>query len=43
MTCVVKVDGVALSTATATGGYNIADCEISQDPITNMWTDTNGG
>jgi len=43
VTCVIKVDGVSLSTSTATGGYNIADCEISQDPITNMWENTNGG
>jgi hypothetical protein len=43
VTCVIKVDGVTLSRATATGGFNIADCEISQDPITNMWEDTNTG
>ena len=41
VTCVIKVDGIPLSTATANGGYNIADCEISQDPITNLWEDTN--
>ncbi len=40
MTCVIKVDGVPLSTSTVTGGFNIADGEIGQDPITNLWEDT---
>jgi hypothetical protein len=43
VTCVIKVDGVPLSTSTATGGFNIADCEIGQDPITNLWEDDNTG
>jgi hypothetical protein len=43
VTCVIEVDGVPLSTATASGGYNIADCEIGQDPITNLWENDNNG
>ena len=43
VTCVIKVDGVPLSRFTATGGFNIADCEIGQDPITNLWEDDNSG
>jgi hypothetical protein len=43
VSCVIKVDGIPLSRSIATGGFNIADCEISQDPITNMWEDTNTG
>ena len=39
--CVIKVNGKALSRATASGGYNIADCEISQNPLTGQWEDTN--
>jgi hypothetical protein len=41
--CTIKVNGVAISTATATGGFNIADCEISQDPLTGQWENTNTG
>ena len=41
VTCKLKVDGVTISRATATGGYNIADCEIGQDPITGSWEDDN--
>lgn len=43
MSDVIKVDGVPLSTSTVTGGFNIADGEIGQDPITNLWEDTNTG
>ena len=41
--CSIEVDGVPLSTASASGGYNIADCEIGQDPITNLWENDNTG
>jgi hypothetical protein len=41
VTCKILVDGKVISTATATGGYNIADCEISQDPFSGNWADTN--
>ena len=41
--CSIEVNGVAISTATASGGYNIADCEIGQNPITGAWENDNGG
>ena len=41
VTCKLKVDGVTLSRASAAGGFNIADCEIGQDPITGTWEDDN--
>jgi hypothetical protein len=41
VSCVIKVNGKALSRATASGSYNIADCEISQNPLTGQWEDTN--
>lgn len=43
VTCTIRVDGVSISTATATGGYNIASCEISQDATSGSWSDTNAG
>lgn len=42
VSCSIQVDGKTISTATASGGYNIADCEISQD-FTGGWQDTNSG
>ncbi len=41
--CKLMVNGKAISRATASGGYNIASCEISQDPLSGKWSDTNGG
>jgi hypothetical protein len=41
VTCEILVDGAVISKATATGSYNIAMCEISQDPLSGEWTDTN--
>jgi hypothetical protein len=43
VTCKIEVDGKVISQATASGGYNIAQCEISPDPINGGWEDTNGG
>jgi hypothetical protein len=43
VSCSIEVDGIPLSTGTASGGYNIADCEIGQDPITNLWENDNTG
>jgi hypothetical protein len=43
VTCVIKVDGVPLSRSTATGEFNIADCQIGQDRVTNLWEDDNTG
>jgi hypothetical protein len=41
VSCKIEVDGQTISQATAQGGYNIATCEISQDPLSGGWTDTN--
>lgn len=41
--CKILVDGAVISQATAQGSYNIASCEISQDPFSGKWQDTNGG
>lgn len=41
VTCKILVDGKAISVAHATGSYNIAMCEISQDPFSGKWQDTN--
>lgn len=43
VSCEIKVDGTVISSATASGGYNIASCEISQDPLSGNWQDTNAG
>lgn len=43
ITCKIEINGKAISTATASGGYNIAMCETSQDPLSGDWTDTNQG
>jgi hypothetical protein len=43
VTCVLKVDGMPVSTATASGGYGIASCRIGQDPDTNLWENENNG
>lgn len=39
--CEIKVNGAVVSRANANGDFNIASCEISQDPITGKWTDDN--
>jgi len=41
--CSIEVDGIPLSTASASGSFNIAGCEIGQDPITNLWENDNTG
>jgi hypothetical protein len=41
--CKLEVDGVTISSASATGGYNIANCEIDQNPTTNSWENLNSG
>jgi hypothetical protein len=35
--CKILVNGRTVSSARATGGYNIAMCEISKDPLTGAW------
>lgn len=39
--CRILVDGKLVSAATATGSYNIASCEIVQDPLSGKWEDAN--
>lgn len=41
VTCKILVDGKIISQAVASGGYNIADCEISKDMFSGEWSDTN--
>jgi hypothetical protein len=42
VSCKIEVDGKTVSSATASGGYNIAMCEIVQDPLSGQWEDANG-
>jgi hypothetical protein len=37
VTVTIAVDGKVVSKGTATGGYNIAQAEISKDPLTGAW------
>jgi hypothetical protein len=39
--CKIKVDGKTISASQASGGYNIAQCEISPDPLTGEWQNDN--
>lgn len=41
VSCKLEIDGRLISQSTASGGYNIADCEIDQNPFTGGWEDTN--
>lgn len=41
VSCKILVNGTVVSQATASGGYNIAQCEIVQDPLTGQWQDAN--
>lgn len=43
VTCQLKVNGKVISQSTASGGYNIATCEISKDIFSGKWKDTNAG
>lgn len=40
--CEIKVSGRVISTGSASGGFNIADCEIGQNPVTGQWENDNG-
>jgi hypothetical protein len=42
VSCEIDVDGKAVSRGTASGGYQIASCEIVQDPFSGQWQDANG-
>jgi len=37
----ISVNGKVISRGTASGGYNVASAEISQDPLTGAWEDMN--
>jgi hypothetical protein len=41
VTCEILVSGKVVSKATASGSYNIASCEITQDPFSGAWQDAN--
>jgi hypothetical protein len=41
VSCQIKVDGVTIASASASGGYNIADCEIDQNSLSGGWENTN--
>ena len=41
VTCQILVDGKVISSSTAQGGYNLAMCEIGQDPVTGKWQSEN--
>jgi uncharacterized cupredoxin-like copper-binding protein len=43
VSCQILVDGKVISSSTANGGYNIASCEIGQDPLSGAWQDDNTG
>jgi len=43
VTVKILINGIVISQGTASGGYNIATAEISQDPFSGQWTDTNNG
>jgi hypothetical protein len=40
--CSIAVDGKVISRGTATGGYNIAMCEIITDPLSGEWESAAG-
>ena len=41
VTCKILIDGKIIAQSVASGGYNIADCEISRDILSGDWADTN--
>jgi len=41
VSCKILIDGKVISRATASGAYEIADCEADQNPLTGQWEDTN--
>ena len=43
VSCKILVGSVTVASATASGGYQIADCEIVQDPFSGKWEDANQG
>jgi hypothetical protein len=43
VTCVIKVDGIPVSAATASGGGSIASCKIGHEPGTHLWANEDSG
>jgi hypothetical protein len=43
VSCQILVAGKVISSANASGGFNIATCEIGQNPITGQWENDNNG
>lgn len=43
VSCKIEVGGKVISAANASGGFNIATCEIGQNPITGQWENDNNG
>jgi hypothetical protein len=41
VSCKILIGGKTVSSSTATGGYNIALCEVVRDPLTGGWQDAN--
>ena len=41
VSCKIEVDGVTIASASASGGYNIADCEIDPNSASGSWENTN--
>ncbi|MDJ0346205.1 hypothetical protein QMK19_16040 [Streptomyces sp. H10-C2] len=41
--CMLEINGKVVSSAEASGGYNIAMCEIVQNPVSGGWVDANTG
>lgn len=41
VTCEIKVNGQVIDQESAQGAYQIANCEISQDPFSGQWQNTN--
>ncbi|MEY9847736.1 MmpS family transport accessory protein [Streptacidiphilus sp. MAP5-3] len=43
VSCEIEINGKVISHGTASGGYNIASCEVMQDPLGGGWQDANAG
>jgi Protein of unknown function (DUF732) len=43
VSCEILVKGKVIASGSASGGYNIAQCEISQNPVTGQWESDDGG
>jgi hypothetical protein len=41
VSCEIQVNGQTIASGSADGGYNIASCEIGQDPLSGNWKSDN--